>query len=162
MTLLECFHRPNRRVLVRRAAGRMPAISLFSAGILLLGVALVLAQTASPPNDSAEPTDGKTEVAAAADVAEGPLQREDRLREGTELVDQPGSFRMTGDRIAFFTDLGKGRLIALENLALERVGRTIEDNPSPPKWLVTGVITEYRGENLLFIQRAVLRNRPTE
>ncbi len=162
MTLLECFDRPNRRVLVRHAAPRMPAMSLFCVGILLLGVALALAQTAGPSNDPAEPAGEKAVGAASAAAADGPLQKDDRLREGTELVDQPGSFRMTGDRITFFTDLGKGRLVALENLALERVGRTIEDNPSPPEWLVTGVITEYRGENLLFIQRAVLRNRATE
>jgi len=89
-------------------------------------------------------------------------QAEDRIREGTELVEQPGTFQMTGDRITFFTEMGKGRFVVLENLALERVARAIEENPQRLDWLVDGVMTEYQGSNYLLIQRAILRSQVAE
>ena len=148
---LDSFEQRNRRAFTRTDDRQMPTPSLFCAGALLLGVAVAIAQTSGAPGNP-----------SAGDVAEETQQKEDRLREGTELVDQPGTFRMTGDRITFFTELGRGRFVVLENLALERVGRAIEDNPQPLQWLVTGTITEFRGDNLLLIHRAVLRNRRSD
>jgi len=84
---------------------------------------------------------------------------DDRIRQGTELTNQLGTFRLTGDRITFFTKLGKGRFVVLENLALERVAQMIEDNPQQLNWLVSGVMMEYQGANYLLIQRAVLKSQ---
>ena len=161
MTLLDAFQRPNRRRIARPCRPRVPAISLFCAGTLMLGVALAIAPTVGAPNEALETAGPQGRTVGPAGAADGSAQPEDRIREGTELVDQPGSFRPTGDRIAFFTDVGKGRLVVLENLALERVRRSIEDTPTPPEWIVTGTVTEYRGENFLFVRRAVLRDLTT-
>ncbi len=118
-----------------------------------LGLALASAQApepagsggkARPVQRNGEPTDSETDH---------------RIREGTEIVDQLGYFRMTGDRVTFFSEDGKGRLVGLENLNLERIARTIADNPGQLQWGVTGTITEYRGANYLFVRRAVLRSR---
>ena len=49
--------------------------------------------------------------------------------------------------------------VGLENLNLQRIARTIADNPVPLQWSVTGTITEYRGANFLFVRRAVLKRR---
>ena len=81
------------------------------------------------------------------------------LRQGTELVDQVGEFRLAGDRVVFFMEGGKRRLISLENLALERIAQVLIDNPERLQWRVTGTITEYQGNNFLFITRAILKSR---
>lgn len=86
-------------------------------------------------------------------------KEDDRIREGTELDEQLGVFRLTGDRITFFTEMGTGRFVVLENLALERVARVITDNPNQLKWFVTGTMTEYQGLNYLLIERAVLKTQ---
>jgi hypothetical protein len=81
------------------------------------------------------------------------------LREGLELVDQPGSFKMAGDRVVFFLAGDKQQLIGLENLNLERILRVLADNTDPLEWFVTGTVTECRGTNYLFVRRATFKNR---
>jgi len=81
------------------------------------------------------------------------------LREGAELVDRLGVFRLAGDRVLFVTSDTKQRIVGLENLNLERIVRTIADRPETIEWAVTGVATEYRGTNYLLIRRATLKNR---
>jgi len=82
-----------------------------------------------------------------------------RLREGMQIVDRLGHFRMTGDRLTFFAADGQGRFVALENLALERVAMVLAKNPGPLRWKVTGKITEFRGANFLLVERAILKTR---
>ena len=127
--------------------------ALFSMAGLLLGVALLEAQVSNPTEeDTAQPAPAET-------TAKSRLQGDRRMREGTEIVGQLGYFRLTGDRVTFFTDDGKGRFVVLENLNLERIARTITDNPEQLQWSVTGTITEYRGANFLFLRRAALKSR---
>lgn len=86
-----------------------------------------------------------------------PLQGARRIREGTELVDQVGRFETVADRIVFVTDDGAVRLVGLENLGLERIARTLANDPGPLQWKVTGIVTEYRGTNFVLIHRAILK-----
>jgi hypothetical protein len=76
-----------------------------------------------------------------------------------ELVDQPGTFKLAGDRAIFFVGDGKQQLVGLENLNLERVVRVITDNPESLEWFVTGTISEYRGANYLLVRRVTFKNR---
>lgn len=82
-----------------------------------------------------------------------------RLREGSKIADQLGEFQKTADRYSFYLKDGKGVVRVLENLALERVARSLEDDPSPRLWSVSGVLTEYRGENFLLVTRAILKSK---
>ena len=134
---------------------RWPTLAVV-APIVVLGLAVAVAW-AEPSN----PTDRSDGQSAAVEPADGAIQTrpDSRTREGTELVDQAGHFRMAGDRVTFFTEGGKGRFVVLENLNLERVARIIAENPDYLKWSVTATVTEYRGANYLFIRKAVLRNR---
>ncbi len=134
--------------------GRILGLSLL-AGLLLLGLG-----GAGNPSKALSSGDEDTEK-VDDDNTDKPAQMtpDRRLREGTELVDQPGFFRMTGDRVTFYTDIGSGRFMSLENLNLERIARIITDNPQQLEWEVTGTITEYQGTNYLLIRRAVLRSR---
>ncbi len=81
-----------------------------------------------------------------------------QFREGTVLRDTPGVFRKTGERYTFFADENGGRFVVLENLNLDRIARTLQDNPTVGHWTVTGTITEFQGTNYLLIQRAVISN----
>jgi hypothetical protein len=82
-----------------------------------------------------------------------------RWREGSKLNDQIGSFKLTGDRVTFVGVDGKLKLLCLENLCIERVSRMISDSPDQLEWLVSGVITEYRGANYLLATQAVMRTK---
>jgi hypothetical protein len=102
----------------------------------------------SPPPAAAE----KAPSPAATTPATHPI-----LREGTEWIDQRGQFRVTGDRVTFFPADGSGRLIVLENLNLQRITRVLSENAIPLDWKVSGLVTECRGSNYLFIRSAVLK-----
>ncbi|HTU26218.1 MAG TPA: hypothetical protein VMF30_12510 [Pirellulales bacterium] len=84
-----------------------------------------------------------------------------RQREGTNLVDVPGHFKLTGDRATFFPTTGETHFIGLENQNLERIAATIGDIPDQLNWLVSGTITEYRGANYLLVTKAILRDSPS-
>jgi len=121
---------------------------------LLLGVALLEAQVAKPIEENARQS--------AQDETTGepvPPIVDNLTREGTEIVNQLGYFRLTADRVTFFTDDGIGRFVVLENLNLQRIARTITDDPEQLQWDVTGTVTEFRGANFLFVRRAILKAR---
>jgi hypothetical protein len=79
------------------------------------------------------------------------------LREGTKIVDRLGHFRITGDRVTFFTADGSRHFVGLENLNLERIARAIEEDSAQLQWSVTGTVTEYRGANFLTVECAILK-----
>lgn len=122
---------------------------------LIIPVVLVAAMLGSQvwpvPPSLAAPTDGAPTPPGA--------EATDRLREGTRLDGILGTFRATGDRWTFFTGDGARRFGVLENLALERVSRTIRENSQAVEWSISGVITEHQGVNYLLVTRAVLKTR---
>jgi len=131
-----------------------PIRSLFWLAGLLLGVTLVWAQDPAPLNWNAR-------LDSPAATESRPATRRPTLwfREGTEIVNTIGHFRITGDRVTFFTADGSGRYVALENLSLERITRTIANSPASLQWSVTGTLTEYRGANFLIVKHAILKSR---
>jgi len=84
---------------------------------------------------------------------------EKRLREGTRLVDQIGTFKLSADRAAFTTADRQNRFKGLPNLNLERIVRTLRDQPEQLVWSVSGTVTEYQGTNYILITRAVLKSK---
>ncbi len=82
-----------------------------------------------------------------------------RLREGMKLVNQVGELKNQRGRIVFSPEGETYSLELLENLALQRVSRDL-DQPNR-MWSVSGVVTEYNGDNYLLLQRAVLKARPS-
>ncbi|MBN1909104.1 MAG: hypothetical protein JW818_05140 [Pirellulales bacterium] len=128
---------------------------------MLAAVLLCLAAFSGPgpSNPATQAGDTATVPTNSPDVLpEGAPPAKTRLREGMKLVDQLGHFRATGDRIAFFTHNDTTRLIGLENLNLQRVATAIAEQPKGRLWKVTGTITEYRGENFLLVDRAILES----
>lgn len=100
-----------------------------------------------------------------------------RLREGTRLASSVGRFSRSGRRWLFEQDSAQAepsdkpaaeaqsaaavnpatqllppvRFRVLENLALQRVANSIVQDPSDVRWSVSGVITEFDGENWLLL-----------
>jgi hypothetical protein len=153
------------------ACRRWPAwISALSGAALLAGaMAVATAQNAVPlpkasepektleatPNSSAEAAKSLTSAGGQIDgyLAGG------RWREGSKLVDVPGQFKISGDRVAFHSVDGKSRFACLENLNSERVDRIVRESPETLDWIVQGTITEFRSENYLLVTQAVIRTR---
>lgn len=143
----------DRQLVKSAGGGKSPlAATFFFSPAVVLCLATWYAPTSTPAADqqpaAANPQGQK--------LPAPPSQATQRLREGTEIVDQKGCFRLTSNRITFLPDESQQRFLCLENLNLERVARTIVNNPQPPQWTVTGTVTEYCGANYLFIRRAVL------
>lgn len=133
-------------------ASRLPGVAWSCAAVLLLGAALTGALAPKGTDD-----DARRAASGGTHPKSAPPQPNLRVREGTEIVDQLGHFRITGGRVIFFTANGKRRYVGLENLNLERIVRTLADSPQPLQWRVTGTVTEYRGANFLLVRRAILK-----
>jgi hypothetical protein len=109
---------------------------LFTAALLAFATTLTFAATPAPPPGGAPSAP--------------------RLREG-EAVELAGRMELSGDRAIFHSDAGHPPLRLLENLALERIARILGESSEERVWVVSGVITEYRGANYLLVTKAVQR-----
>jgi len=136
------------------ALDRAPMAGLMCAGALLLGVALAGARS-SNPNDSGT---------AAADAAVQPGGEKPgvapRFLDADELVEQSGTFGISGDRLTFVTANGGHRFIALENLPLEGVAYALHNHSASLEWVVSGKVTEFRGSHYLLLTRAHCKPEP--
>lgn len=81
-----------------------------------------------------------------------------QIRQGSELISVIGNFRDAGDRIIFYSGDGSLRLVVLENLSLERVGKILAFTPEELLWQVSGEVTEFENQNYLLLRRAVLQS----
>jgi len=110
------------------------------------------ASPSGPPTGAASAGAVSTADTQSAAQAPGRL----RLREGTALRGLVGSIRPLGDRWTLFLSQRDERYILLENLALERILRTNASFTEAPDWTVDGTVTEFRGQNYLLIEKALL------
>lgn len=95
-------------------------------------------------------------------VAAGRFKTEDggkRLREGTRLIDAEGRFDSNGERWIFFPADSTETYKVLENLALERIHKVMEETRAgeKPKWIISATVTEYMGSNHLLVTKAVIK-----
>jgi len=146
--------------LVRATRQQVPTIEACLALAVLVGGAIWAAHlhtdlgaraVAATPSEAAAAALVQNPTAGAALVR--------RLREGATLVDEPGQFELTGDRISFAPAKGNAKYIVLENLNLERVAQVLGQNSDARVWGVSGTIFEYRGGNYLLVTRAILKSR---
>ena len=66
-----------------------------------------------------------------------------------EHSDHVATLSASGRYVTFLSSDGKLKFDGLENLAIERIARTIGDSPDQLEWSISGTITEYRGANYL-------------
>ncbi len=138
-----------------RFVGQLESTLLSLCGVVLIGAIVLLmpggiklqapsSATASPKTSTADSSGGHAAIPTG------------RHREGFELVDQVGIFRPAGERIVFYSQDGRLRLVVLENLALWRVANLLAANPEALRWKVTGTVTEFRNANYLLLRRVEL------
>ena len=125
---------------------------------LLTGLALVGVSAAL----FAQTPEAKTPVVRtqlAASPSARPSEGGRRLREGTKLIEVEGRFEFTGDRMAFFRADAEESYKVLENLALERINKVLEETRAneKPQWMISGIVTEYHGGNFLLVTKAVIK-----
>lgn len=128
------------------------------------------AGTKSSSSNSAKPTPGKgkpvsTKGETGAKDGEGeskPTTPKDqdkgkdasRWREGHRIENVTVSFQISETERFLVTITSEKGLTALENLALERIADAMRVDSADNRWVVTGRITEFRGQNYLWIERA--------
>jgi hypothetical protein len=118
---------------------------------------------AEPGRTEADESDGSAEVRDEGiwkDSVKIPRPQEKRLlREGERISNQIGEFRIAGEVLTFHPREG-APVRVLENLALERIAKVLSETRSRREWIVSGMVTEFRGANFLLVSRAVLKARP--
>jgi len=123
--------------------------------LLSWGYFVAWGQRPEPPSQPNQ----RTNLIAAPQSSQG--LRTQRIREGTAFKDMHVFFRQIGDRTALFTVEDNQRFMCHENLTLERILTTIQDKPERQFWKISGEFAEFRGENFVFIRRAVAAPAPT-
>jgi hypothetical protein len=117
-----------------------PTMAYVISVVLSIAAALVSTSWLAADNNSHEAEPAQT-------------QRLQLVREGTQLVDEPGQFIAVANRLTFVSSSGVN-FMGLENLNLERVGKIVGTSSESVDWFVTGTVTEYQGANYLLISRA--------
>jgi hypothetical protein len=135
--------------------------ALLAATALIVGARVAsFAEEAAVEISAVEVTEpGYRQSGSSRDDTVSDERRKLRWREGKRLIDHGGHFRQDGDGAVFVSETGH-ELVALENLNLERVTRTLKasDESESIRWSVNGVVTEFNGRNYLLIQRAVYKS----
>ena len=140
------------------ALDRAPMAGLLCAAALLFGVTLAWTRSAAAPNRTSAELDSGV-LSRTNDPEDKSIGNDqtNRLREGGEIINQAGYFRTAGNRVAFVSADNKNQFITLENHNMERIAQAIADNSNQSQWIVSGMISEYRGANFLLVSRAELK-----
>jgi hypothetical protein len=138
-----------------RSLGSVCCCGAIAAAAVLAAAWGITLQAETPPSTTKAPFVRPLPAAGSAKSEEGGK----RLREGTRLIDVEGRFEFTGDRMAFFLADAEESYKLLENLALERINKVLEETRASekPQWIVSGTITEYHGGNYLLVTKAVIK-----
>lgn len=81
------------------------------------------------------------------------------IREGTMLESETGVCRSSGERISIQLPGEEKPLIAIENLASQRIAKAIYDNPQDDLWVISGEVTEFQDRNYIILRRISRGNR---
>lgn len=96
-------------------------------------------------------------AAAKSPVPGRAADMKQRLREGAKLADVVGRFEFGGERYVFHPADGGEPMRVIENLSLERIGIALQESRTKTDWIVSGTVTEYRGNNFLLVTKAVTK-----
>ena len=135
------------------------------AGVLLVGVGgmvgantgqlrQALAQEDGGKLTSANPVNPSGFAAASPSAtAGGVLVAGPLMREGTKIVNQSATCRSSGDRLQVILAEDSTPVIALENLASQRILKAAMDDAGDERWVINGQITEFQGRNFILLDR---------
>src|SRR5262245_7865833 len=139
------------------------ALSMVTAGTVVVAFSLAAEDRKAPmpPTASAASRLGTSALLDQPPKSNTPAlpgeKPTEKLREGTRLTDELGGFSRVGERVSFSPAGSREPLRCLENLALERISRAIDESQGQRQWVVSGLITEFRGANFLLVTKAVIQ-----
>ena len=82
-------------------------------------------------------------------------KEESSMREGALLSEVKGRFRKQGERLLFIEDGTNKSFKCLENLSLQRMEASQQDDDRKVAWIVSSKVTEFKGENFLLVEKAI-------
>ncbi len=82
-------------------------------------------------------------------------KEESALREGAVLADVKGRFKKQGERFVFIEESTSKPYKCLENLCLQRIAASQQDEDRKVVWLVSAKVTEFNSENFLILEKSV-------
>ena len=77
------------------------------------------------------------------------------MREGTIVTDVKVRFRKQGERYQFIEDGGNKTYKCLENLSLQRIDASQQDDDRKVAWVISAKVTEFKGENFLMVEKTI-------
>lgn len=77
------------------------------------------------------------------------------LREGSRIDNQHALCRDAGDRLVVELTEDNRVLPALENLAAQRILKSVQDDSGDERWIVNGLVTEFQEANYILLDRVV-------
>jgi len=130
-----------------------------------MSIAFLIGLFAATAGQQPEDTDLDREQEELSTTAETSEKTADHasdslLREGTRIRDQLGHFiQLTSDSAIFVGQNGR-RLSVLKNLNLQRVVHMPRSTRAPEEiqWSLSGIVTEFDGDNYLLITRIVRKS----
>lgn len=108
-----------------------------------------------------EPPGASASASAAPDFDESAKgeRTEQLLREGARVVNQLVTCRGTGERLMVELPQAAGPVVALENLAAQRILQAIMDDIGSAQWIINGSITEFQGRNYILLDRVTRQSK---
>ena len=77
-----------------------------------------------------------------------------RLREGHRFENLTAMIQITEAERFLASIEGDKNFLLLENLALERIAEAMRIDSTDNRWVLTGRVTEFRGQNYVWVERA--------
>jgi hypothetical protein len=150
---------PSERQLAMARIGRLiPRLSplAIASAWLAISVSVPIGSEADDTPAATKPANWNAPPQSSGSASPG--KPAERLREGTRLADVRGSFVSVGaDSVTFSPVSSKDSYRVLENLALQRISQQLDENRGQRQWIVSGLITEFRGANYLLVTKAVVQ-----
>ncbi len=126
-----------------RFCRRMLAIS---AAVMIVGV--IWSLTTSTAQEAA----GKSTAEDVANKGGGEVAL---MREGSRISNLPAVCRSSGERLLVSFEEDSKAVIALENLAAQRILQAVLDDVADAHWVVGGQITEFHDRNYILLDRVI-------
>ncbi len=83
------------------------------------------------------------------------------LREGSRITNRPAVCRSSGERLIVNFDGADSSksIVALENLAAQRILQAVADDVEDGNWIVGGQITEFQDRNYILLDRVIRQTK---
>ena len=101
---------------------------------------------------TAQEAAGKLSSEAIATKAGGEVAL---MREGSRISNLPAVCRSSGERLLVSFEEDSKAVIALENLAAQRILQAVLDDVADAHWIVGGQITEFQDRNYILLDRVI-------